>query len=276
MGCRLSCLPVSLYGEFVSGQRSIIPWAAQLVTYGVDGMDISPFMLGNSISDDALKHVKRELESIGLPVAMYVTYSDFTNPSIPISLELAALELQYKRASLLGAQLIRITVGQEYPHLSTDWVHHRLEPVFNEIEHLSHVYGVKAVLENHGKPKNWNYRDYTADRGRFLALLPLMGSMGLNFDTANPVINGYDTLELLNLVYTRVVSVHAADTAEYGAAVPVVTGNGVVPIRKVLGTLHERGFDGWICIEETSGLGDRGIEQSIVTMQEYIRKEIDQ
>ena len=99
----------------------------------------------------------------------------------------------------------------------------------------------------------------------------MLGDVGLNFDTANPVINGYDTLNLLQLVYDRVVSVHAADTAEYGASKPIVVGKGVVPMRKVVHNLQERDFDGWICIEEASGLGDMGIEQSVVTIQEYIR-----
>ena len=268
---KLSCLPVSLYGEFVSGKRSLLPWARQLSSYGLDGMDISPFMLGNTITDEEIECLKGDLRNIGLPVAMYVTYSDFTNPAIPVSIELIALELQFKRASLLGAELIRITVGQEYPGLSREWVEARLAMVFGEIAHLSKVYEVRAVVENHGKPNNWKYRDYTAERENFLSLLHLLGDVGLNFDTANPVINGYDTMNLLQLVYDRVVSVHAADTAEYGASKPVVVGKGVVPMRKVVHNLQERDFNGWMCIEEASGLGDMGIEQSVVTIQEYIR-----
>jgi len=270
---KLSCLPVSLYGKFITGKRTLIPWARQLSSYGLDGMDISPYMLGNAITDDAIESIKKDLVNIGLPVAMYVTYSDFTNPIIPISMELTALELQFKRASLLGAELIRITAGQEYPNLSREWVEVRLAPVFEEIAHLSNIFGVRAVLENHGKPKNWKYRDYTADRDNFLSLLPLLGNIGINFDTANPVINGYETLDLLQLVYDRVVSVHAADTAEYGVSKPVIVGKGLVPMRNVVRSLHEIDFSGWMCIEEASGMGDFGIEQSVITIQEFIREE---
>jgi sugar phosphate isomerase/epimerase len=267
---KISCLPVSLYGEFISGERTILPWARQLSAYGLDGMDISPYMLGNATTDEALASIKRNLLDIGIPVAMYVTYSDFTNPVIPVSMELTALEVQFKKASLLGAELLRITVGQEYPNLSWDWVTARLALVFERIVQLSKLYGVQPVLENHGKPNNWNYRDYTADRDNFLSLLPLIGNIGINFDTANPMINGYDTLDLMHLVKDRITSVHVADTAEYGTSKPVIVGKGVVPMRNVVQNLHEMNFKGWMCIEEASGLGNFGIEQSIIAIKEHI------
>ena len=73
---------------------------------------------------------------------------------------------------------------------------------------------------------------------------------------------------LLKQVLHRVVCVHAADTRTRGTLEPVLIGTGLVPFVEIFATLKRAGFDGWICIEEASGMGRAGVEAAA----NYVRR----
>ena len=87
--------------------------------------------------------------------------------------------------------------------------------------------------------------------------------LGINFDTANTLVAGDDPLPVLEAVMDRLVSVHAADTRRQGTLEPVVIGTGLVPFTEIFDALKGAGFDGWICIEEASGTGWKGVETAV-------------
>jgi sugar phosphate isomerase/epimerase len=64
-------------------------------------------------------------------------------------------------------------------------------------------------------------------------------------------------------VFDQVETVHASDTRVRGRLEPVLLGTGVVPFDEVFRFLKSRGFDGWVCVEEASGMGREGIEKAV-------------
>jgi sugar phosphate isomerase/epimerase len=89
-------------------------------------------------------------------------------------------------------------------------------------------------------------------------------SIGLLFDTANPLVHGDDPLSLLEPIIDRVVWVHAADTGVRGALKPVVIGTGIVPFHQIFARLHQASFAGGISLEEASGQGPSAMEKALV------------
>jgi sugar phosphate isomerase/epimerase len=84
----------------------------------------------------------------------------------------------------------------------------------------------------------------------------------VNFDTGNAAAFAEDPLALLEAVLDRVVSIHASDTAQKGALHHVLLGTGITPYLDIFRCLRAAGWDGWICMEEASNLGQAGVEQS--------------
>jgi len=182
------------------------------------------------------------------------------------------IERDFETAACLGADLIRLTAGQNYPGISRDdgikWV---LEGL-NKAEIISKKYPVNVVFENHGKPGIWDYTDFAHDKDIFLAIVKKIESMniGINFDTANPVINGYSPIDLLKKIIHKVVSIHAADNMVYGKIQPVIIGKGIVPFNDIFKYLVSAQFNGWICIEEASGCKEKGVKEAVTYIKKYI------
>jgi sugar phosphate isomerase/epimerase len=122
--------------------------------------------------------------------------------------------------------------------------------------------GVQLVYENHAKPGAWKYTDFSQPPDIFLAIAGATAGIGLgiNFDTGNASAFAEDALFLLEQVLPRVVSVHAADTAERGELRHVLLGTGIAPFQAIFHRLKRAGWDGWICMEEASGQGRAGVE----------------
>ena len=262
---KLSCLPVSYFGEIINGRMSLGQWAREAAGFGLSAIDITILFL-KSRDPDALRSMRQEIEAHGVQVAMVATYPDFTHPDPAERRNQArALESDIAAAAALGAEMVRVTAGQAHPRTT------REEGIAWAIEGLTAAlpvaerYRVQLVYENHSKPGVWDYYDFSFPTDNFLAIVHGTAgtSLGINFDTANPLVYGDDPLPLLNRVVDRVVSVHAADVRAPGALEPVVIGTGAVPFRQVFSILKENGFDGWICIEEASRTGPEGVEQAV-------------
>ena len=56
---------------------------------------------------------------------------------------------------------------------------------------------------------------------------------------------------------------HAADTSSEQGLRPVLLGTGLVPFDDIFSFLKQSGYEGWISIEEASGLGKRGVEEAV-------------
>ena len=262
---KLSCLPVSYFGQIIGGTMSVGQWAREAASVGLDAVDLSIlFVEGLDPSD--LSALRREIEAAGMRVAMVTTYPDFTNPSAEVRVrEATRLEQHIAAAAALGAAMVRATAGQAHPETERDkgltWA---IEGLTGALP-VADKHGIQLVFENHSKPGVWDYADFAHPTDIFLAIVGATAgtALGINFDTANTLVAGDDPLPVLDQVMDRMVSVHAADTNTRGTLEPTVIGTGLVPFAEIFALLRSRGFDGWICIEEASGTGQAGIKTAV-------------
>jgi sugar phosphate isomerase/epimerase len=244
---------------------SVGQWASEAAGLGLDAIDLSIlFVRGQDLRE--LRVLRQEIEAAGVRVAMVTTYPDFTSPSAEIRQgEASALQEDIAAAAALGAELVRVTAGQAHPETGRDQgINWAIEGLAGAVASADR-HGVQALFENHSKPGIWEYPDFSHPTDVFLSIVQGTEGIGLgiNFDTANPLAYGDDPLPILEEVIHRVVSVHASDTRERGSLSPVVIGTGLVPFGDIFSRLQGAGFDEWICIEEASGTGRRGVERAV-------------
>jgi len=262
---KLSCLPVSYFGDIIGGKLSVGHWARQAADLGLDAVDLSVLFF-KSREQAYLESMRRDVEDAGLRVAVVNTYPDLTHPDhAERDREFSQLEKDIASIGLLGAEMARVTAGQAHPETS------RKEGIAWAVEGLTRAvdaaerHGVKLVFENHSKPGAWEYPDFCYPPEIFLEIAERLENTAvwILFDTANPVAYGFDPLPVLRRVIGRVRCIHAADTRTQGTFEPVLIGTGAVPFDTIFSMLKESGYDGWISIEEASRLGPAGVARAV-------------
>ena len=266
---KLSCLPVSFFAEITSGKMSVAEWARMGAGLKLDAVDLSILFLPER-SVRAAETVRQQVEAEGTSITMLTTYPDFTHPDPAQRKNELELEIEaVKLAAALGAHLIRVTAGQAHPETSIKdgigWAANGLACLVEAAGSL----GVQLAYENHAKPGAWEYTDFSQPPEIFLEILARVPSplLGVNFDTGNATAFTADPLAFLEQIAGRVVSVHASDTSERGRLNHVLLGTGVTPFRALFRGLKSSGWDGWICMEEASGLGRPGVEAAAKTIR---------
>jgi len=262
---KLSCLPVSLFGDIIDGSMGIDRWAALGKSLGLDGIDISVLFL-KTLDKPYLQDIRRGIEREGIRLAVMNTYPDLTHPKeSERSREISRLEAHIEAAALLGAEMVRVTAGQGHPETGpvegTEWAVKGLRRAAIRAGQA----GVAVVYENHSKPGVWKYPDFSYPSEIFMEIADRLQDtcMKILFDTANPISRGEKPLSILVHVIDRLACVHAADTSSDQELKPVLLGTGIVPFNQIFSFLKRSGYEGWISIEEASGLGERGIEEAI-------------
>jgi sugar phosphate isomerase/epimerase len=124
---------------------------------------------------------------------------------------------------------------------------------------------VHLLYENHVRGAVWTHNDFTQPAGLFLEVVRRTAGSGLEllFDTANCLALGDDPLHVLREVQDRVGAIHLSDIRRVGTFEPTIIGTGVAPAEALLRIMIERGFDGWVSIEEASRTGDDGFRQAV-------------
>ncbi len=271
----LSVLPVSLFADLTSGRMTVAQWAAYAQKLGVDGFDTSILFFPHSTST-ALGKIKQEMQDEGVIIqpTMVCCYPDFTNPDIlERERQIDYLTRDMALMSDLGFKYVRITAGQNHANLSVDEGAKLCTDCFERMVPVSEKYGVKMVFENHSKPGAWPLIDFSFQQEAFLATFELMKDLpiGINFDTANAVACGADPVALLKTVINKVWTIHLNDTATIGKWTPISIGKGLVDYDAIFDVLHEHAFDSWVCIEEASGNGFKGIEEAVSFARKYVK-----
>jgi sugar phosphate isomerase/epimerase len=267
---KLSCLPVSLFPKFISGEMNIKEWAELAVDVGLDAIDLGILMI-KARTPVYLSNYKNDIEASDMSVCMITTYPDFSHPDrVERERQLAYLNSDIAVASSLGARYVRVTAGQAYPETKID---EGIEWVIESLKYASETaekFGVQLVYENHSKPGAWEYTDFSLPTDIFLQIAEGIKdvNIGINFDIANPIVYGDDPITLLNKIIDRVVTIHINDTSTVGTLNSVLLGTGLVPIKDIFKVLKESGFEGWLCIEEASNLDKEGI----IKASKYVRK----
>jgi sugar phosphate isomerase/epimerase len=266
---KLSCLPVSFFADITSGKMSVAEWARMGAGLKLDAVDLSILFLPERSLKSA-EMVRQQVEAEGMHITMLTTYPDFTHPQAAQRKKELELEIEAVRlAAALGAPFIRVTAGQAHPEISIKngivWASDGLACLVEAAGSL----GVQLAYENHAKPGAWEYTDFSQPPEIFLEILSRVPSplLGVNFDTGNATAFAADPLAFLEQIAGRVVSVHASDTSERGQLKHVLLGTGVTPFQALFHCLKSSGFDGWICMEEASGLGRPGVEAAAQTIR---------
>lgn len=261
---QISCLPVSLFDEICSNRMSLPQWARAARDIGLDGIDISIMFIKNR-TPVYLDALKEELASIGMPIIMMTTYTDFTHPDhVQRERELLYLQGDIALASELGVRYLRILAGQAHPGLKREAGVSWVADYFHRAAPLGEQYGVGLLFENHGKPGAWPRVDFTFDPSVFLEICEKIEDtpIRLNFDTGNVTAFGGNPLDIAPKVLKRIETIHVTDMRRLGEFSPVAIGQGATPNREMFRYLKHSGFDNWLCIEEASGCGLAGIRDA--------------
>ncbi len=267
---KLSCLPVSFFADILAGRMSVPQWAQMGAELGLDAIDLSILFVPDR-SPRTLAALRRQIEEVGMRVAMVTSYPDFTHPDPAQRARELVLEQEVVAvAAALGASLVRVTAGQAHPETG------RAEGIAWAIDGLNRLVmstrgsGVTPVYENHAKPGAWTYTDFSQPPDIFLDIVRGTGDVGLgiNFDIGNASAFATDALALLDQVIGRVVSIHASDTAVQGRLQHVLVGMGISPYAALFARLARSGWDGWICIEEASYRGRDGVAAAVRFVRE--------
>lgn len=262
----LSCLPVSLYGEFNVGAMSLVDWFDLAREAGYDGADISVAHL-ESLEEGYLLCLRDEAAARGLQIPMLVTYSDFTHPDPAQRAEnWQRLQREIDAAAMLAVQFVRLTAGQAYPGVSEadglSWIVEGLKTAGAYAAHR----GVVPLYENHVRGSVWTWNDFTQPLVRYQRVVERAvcdsPDLGLLFDTANNLALFDDAAEILPEILGMTQAIHLADIAECGSFKPVLLGKGASPHLRFLKSFIDSGWQGLLSVEEASGHGVKGILQA--------------
>ena len=267
---KVSCLPVSLYQAFFSGDITIVQWAKQAKALGLDCVDINALFIRNK----SLAEIGAIARQLAVPVLMVSAYSDFTaadDKARAQALETALEDME--RAAAIGAKYIRLTAGQAYPGQEDAQMCARVYDCFKVCCEKAAALDLTILLENHSKPGAWQYADYNFHTERFLLLWEKVKALpiSINFDTANAYAL-QDWEKILNAVAGRIATVHINDLASIDPLQFCLAGDGIVPMEQILDAIYATGFRGDICLEEASFMGWEGAQKAVGYTLELCRK----
>lgn len=254
---RLSCLPRSLFPAISRGELALADWFRFAAELGLDGVECSPVFLP-PLGPILPGEFRRRAEAHGLVVSNYTSYSDFTRPD-PVARqeEVRAMIENAKAAKEMGSPTVRALAGQRRSDVGRaegiTWVVEAIRQVAEAADRL----GVRVVIENHTKAFTWDDVDFSMHGDVLLEILEGLRdtSVGVQFDTGNPLVAEEDPLDLFEQVKDRIAAIHLSDPARVGVFAFVPLGTGVAPIPEILARLNRCGYTGWIGIEEASDAG---------------------
>jgi sugar phosphate isomerase/epimerase len=247
------------------GDMQLDDWLRFAAELGLDGVEASP-MYFPPLGPSTPAELRQLSAARGLQISNFTCYSDFTHPDPATrESEVAAMLENVRTAALLGSPNVRILAGQRWPGVSraegVDWV----VAAARQVAAAAEAAGLQVVLENHTQAFTWRYFDFAMAGDVFAEILDRLADtpVRVQFDTANPLVTGEDTLTLFERVKDRIGYVHLNDVPQAGVFEFVPVGTGIAPNRTVLAALKRAGYTGWIGIEEASGAGAAGYRQAV-------------
>lgn len=267
---KLSCLPVSYFAAISAKGMSVAEWLDFAAELGLDGVECGPPLI-EPMAPVTPAEYRRMAEARGLAISNFTAYSDFTHPDADA--RRSAMDVALRNVEIageLGAPSVRALTGQQRPDVSVEqgipWV---AEGILRMAEKAARA-GIRVNVENHTKAATWTDFDFAIRGEVFRRVLEALGDapVGVQFDTANPLVAGEDTLEFFEQVRSRIGYVHINDVSEPGVFRFVPAGSGISPIREVLSRLQRQGYAGWVGIEEASRTGKDGFRQAVRWMRE--------
>jgi sugar phosphate isomerase/epimerase len=274
---RLSVFPKCYMDALcVTKTMTLSQWIELAATLGVDGVEMYPGFF-ESFEPAYLQGVKQQLDRFGLEAPMMCASPDFTQP------DPAARRAEVERekqmigvTATLGGRFCRVLSGQRREEVSrADGVRWTVECITALLETAA-SHRVVLNMENHYKDGYWRYPEFAQGLDVFLDIIGRIDSpwFGVNYDPSNAIVAGDDPLKVLAAVKDRIVSMHASDRyltsgtiedlrqqdGSVGYAKNLshgVIGKGLNDYDAIFKALRERGFDGWISIED----GENGMDE---------------
>jgi sugar phosphate isomerase/epimerase len=244
---------------------SLPEWMDFAVELGLDGIECGPLLI-KPLGPATPTEFRRLADARGLAVSNYTGYSDFAHPDGEVrKRELEGVLKNLEFALELGAPSVRALTGQQWPGVKIEdgigWVVEGIRRAAAQADRM----GLRLNVENHTKAAIWTHFDFAMQGEVFLQIMEGLRDVpvGVQFDIANPMVAGEDTLALFEKVRSRIGYVHINDVRRVGAFEFVPVGTGLAPIREVLARLRHQGYAGWVGIEEASRTGREGFQQAV-------------
>ena len=262
---KVSCLPCSLFQEIISGKISLEEWVGSARAMNLDGVDFSTMFIQQH-TPTYMRRMQEMIAASGTRLVMCATYPDLTNPDrLQREREMKYLEYDIATTSQLGFKYLRVLAGQGYPEMERRrGINLAIEGLRRAAEFAERM-GIRLLYENHSKPGAWDYADFSFPLDIFFEVLDGISDTGirLNFDLGNATALNEDAVAVLKQVIDKVETIHVTDMKEPGKIVYARIGDGVTPVKECFRELKNYGWDGWLCIEETSFLGFDGIKDAV-------------
>ena len=289
---RLAAFPKAfMHALCKDGTMLLSEWINLAVKLDIDGLEWYAGFL--EMQDEKNWPVfRRQVEDHGLVIPMMCCSPDFTHPDkLFREKEIAKQKRWIDMTRSLGGSYCRVLSGQRRPGIS---VEEGIEFAAESIEAClpyAEENDITLILENHYKDDFWEYPEFAQKADTFCKLVEKIHhpNFGVNYDPSNAWLAGEDPIDLLKLVSSRVVTMHASDRflvegtledlrREEGGVLGYAKrlrhgeiGKGLNDYDAIFKELTRVHFDGWISIEDGVEGMDQ-LERSVV----FLRKKIKQ
>jgi sugar phosphate isomerase/epimerase len=217
--------------------------AARRLGAGAVEIDARGEVRPQDLSESGLRQLRKMLDDLELQVAA-VGFHTRRGYNVAEGLEarVAATRQVLEFAYRLKAPVVVNYLGRVPPEPTGEEWQLMLDVLTDLGRHGQHVGATLAAATGSESP---------ADLARLVRALPL-GSIGIDLNPGNLVVNGFAPLEAVEVLGTNILHVHATDGVRdrargRGSEVPLGRGSAEVPA--VIGALQARGYRGWYTIE---------------------------
>ena len=202
-----------------------------------------------AIPDDAFDRVYKKVTAAGMKVSCFG--SAIANWARPITcdpkIDLDDLKTAIKRMHQMGTKLIRVMSypnDKDHPLPEPAWRHE----VFRRMKVLAQMAEDGGVILAHENCSGWG--GLSAENSTILIGEINSPALMVLFDTGNPVTYGQDPWQYYQDVYKDIVYVHIKDAKIVGGQeVYTYCGEGDGCVKRIVGDLLARGYDGGFSIE---------------------------
>ena len=259
---------------------SVFDWIEQARQLGPEGLEMYEGFFW-SLDDAYVDSIGEAIEAAGFAMPMLCCSPDFTDPDRAARQRAVEREAQMisitRRLGGPGA-VCRVLSGQRRPGVSVEQGLEWAVECIQECITIAKEHDIVLGLENHYKDGYWLYPEFAQKAEIFVELLdsiPEQKHFGVQYDPSNALVAGDDPVALLRQVADRVVTMHASDRFLIeGATLEEVllpngligypdklqhgvTGQGSNDYDAIFSILRDRGFEGWVSIED----GVNGMEE---------------
>ena len=280
MPLKISAFPKCYLDEIASGRMRVFDWIEMARGLDADGLEMYEGFF-SSLDDSYIDSVGEAISEAGFAMPMLCCSPDFTVPDADgrrREIEREARMIGITRRLGGRGTVCRVLSGQRYPEVGWEQGREWVVDALQQLLPSAKEYDVVLGMENHYKDGSWKYPEFAQKMDRFTAIIEAIDDreyFGVQYDPSNAIVAGDDPIELLRRVADRVVSMHASDryladgatlddmrqsdgTLGYPASLRHgVTGKGLNDYDEIFRILSERGYRGWVSIED----GMNGMEE---------------